>query len=114
MATKCKRVVIPPGASGRRRSFSRKLCWSKRGIKTNCKPSATTAACGGGRASSRSSGRKRSSASRRTRKVTVSRNTLKTFIAKKSYAVTRSGKLRKGCKRVKNTYRCKKVGAARG
>ena len=48
-----------------------------------------------------------------TRRSTVSRNTAATFVAKASYARTKAGKLRKGCRKVGSVYRCKKVGAAR-
>ena len=108
VVAKCKTVKIRPGSSGRKRSFTRKLCWGKAsrtksgGIKSNCNKSGPC----------RGSARRKSSTTRK-RKTTVSRNTAKTFVAKASYAKTQSGKLRKGCRKVNNVYRCKKTGAAR-
>lgn len=105
----CKVVTIPPGRSFRNRSFKRKLCWGKKGIKSNCDKNAVS--CGGRRSSAT---KRRSSAKRSVRKTTVSRNTSKTFVAKASYARTKSGKIRKGCRKVSGVYRCQKRGAARG
>lgn len=108
MAT-CKVVTIRPGASFRKRSFKRKLCWNKKGIKSNCDKNAVR--CGGS-----TSTKRRGSSSKRSsvRRTTVSRNTSKTFVAKASYARTKSGKIRKGCRKVSGVYRCQKRGAARG
>ena len=117
MAADCKVVTIPPGNSFRKRSFKRKLCWAKKGIKSNCDKNATSAACSGRgpRRRKSSGGRRRTpGGAKNVRRTTVSRNTAKTLVAKASYAYTKSGKLRKGCRKVSGVLRCQKRGAARG
>lgn len=100
MAGKCKVVR------------GRKLCWGKNGrIKSN------TPASGGTR--KRKPAKRRAAASSRKRTVrkgarrttrSTTRSSASTFRAKASYAVTKCGKLRKGCRKVAGVYRCRKPG----
>lgn len=127
----CGVVTIPVGKSKRKRSFNQQFCWGKRGIKSSkgrvnrdvtrdCKYATPRTVCGSGACPPGSAKPRRKAAASRpkgrkiktTRRTTVSRNTAKTFVAKASYARTKSGKLRKGCRKVGNVYRCKKTGAA--
>ena len=121
----CGVVRIPVGKSNRKRAFNQEFCWGKDGIVSSrgrtTKKVTRNCGRGPGTCKSKPAGRKSSvSASRpkrrkisATRRSTVSRNTAATFVAKASYARTKAGTLRKGCRKVKNVYRCKKVGAAR-
>lgn len=120
----CGVVRIPVGNSNRKRAFNQEFCWGKNGIVSSrgrtTKKVTRNCGRGPGTCKSKPSKTTRKSASRpkrrkisTTRKSTVSRNTAATFVAKASYARTKSGKLRKGCRKVKNVYRCKKTGAAR-
>lgn len=93
MAGKCK---VVRGSGG-----TRKVCWGRNGkIKSNT-PARGTSGLG--------ATRKRKATSRK-RKSSVSRKSAATFVAKASYAKTKSGKLRKGCKKVGSTYRCRRPG----
>jgi hypothetical protein len=108
MAGKCKVVRGSGGA--------RKVCWGANGrIKSNVAASGTA---GLPRPVRRRRKAKAAAARRakpslkgvRRRKSSVSRASAATFVAKASYAKTKSGKLRKGCKKVGSTYRCRRPG----
>jgi hypothetical protein len=88
----------------------RRICWGSNGkIKSNTPAGGVGATRGRKRWKKRRKSRRGGSVT----STTVRRNTStprKTFKAKKSYAVTGLGKLRKGCKKVKKNgrteYRC--------
>lgn len=110
MAGKCK---VVSGRNGKR-----KICWGANGkIKSNTRASGTAGLGGRKRslvkrlakrrakkrgATPRSAGVKGLGSSRK--------SSAATFVAKASFARTKAGKLRKGCKKVGSVYRCRRPG----
>lgn len=100
MAGKCKIVRSSNGA--------RKVCWGRNGkIKSNTRAS-VTAGVGATRRRRKSRVKRTSSAGKASMRGLGS-----TFVAKASFAKTKSGKLRKGCKRVGKNYVCRRPGKRR-
>jgi hypothetical protein len=120
-------VVIPPGRSGRKRSFKVKLCWNKKGIKSLKKASGkATHGCtsagkpkrglkckSGTTTTKRRKPAKRRAAPKRRRASAKKRSTRRksttkryTFSVTKDFATLSNGKRKKGCRKVKGRYRC--------
>lgn len=111
MAGKCK---VVSGRNGKR-----KICWGKNGkIKSNTRASGTAGLAGrpkrlAKRVAKRriAKGRRKPPTSRSLKGLGGSRkSSATTFVAKASFARTKAGKLRKGCKKVGSVYRCRRPG----
>ena len=114
MAGKCK---VVSGRNGKR-----KICWGANGkIKSNTRASGTAGLGatkrrkttkrrkprGVGKLSPETARlRKKSAAARKAKRP----GSLSTFVAKASFARTKAGKIRKGCKKVGSVYRCRRPG----